>query len=169
MAVRLSRNPLVSDETEMYGYESSPTLITDRLQTRPLVREGASTQKANVRQKKKKNLVMGRKGVPDSKIDRPTDRRSQYQLSSKRCVGAMVPNTSNLPSAPSGIFVSPRHTAISACQPSPTRLQLHHLDLRTGSCTFVSLLPSRHGNQHGVDVHIERRETDAAARARSVQ
>jgi hypothetical protein len=37
-------NPVVSDETVMFGYESSATLATDRphykLQTRPLVREG---------------------------------------------------------------------------------------------------------------------------------
>jgi hypothetical protein len=31
---------------------------------------------------KKKNLVMGPKGVPDTKTDRPTDRRSQHQLNS---------------------------------------------------------------------------------------
>jgi hypothetical protein len=37
-------NPVLSDETVMYGYESSATLTTDRLQyklqTRPLVKEG---------------------------------------------------------------------------------------------------------------------------------
>jgi hypothetical protein len=37
-------NPVVSDETVMYGYESSATLTTDRLhyklQTRPIVGEG---------------------------------------------------------------------------------------------------------------------------------
>jgi hypothetical protein len=42
---RRKGNPVVSDETVMYGYESSATLTTDRLQyklqTRPLVREGA--------------------------------------------------------------------------------------------------------------------------------
>jgi hypothetical protein len=32
------------------------------------------------REKKKENLVMGPKGVPDTKTDRPTDRRSQNQL-----------------------------------------------------------------------------------------
>jgi hypothetical protein len=41
---RRKGNPVVSDETVMYGYESSATLTTDRLhyklQTRPLVREG---------------------------------------------------------------------------------------------------------------------------------
>jgi hypothetical protein len=39
---RRKGNPVVSDETMMYGYESSATLTTDRLhyklQTRPLVR-----------------------------------------------------------------------------------------------------------------------------------
>jgi hypothetical protein len=39
---RRKGNPVVSDETVMYGYESSATLITDRLhyklQTRPLVK-----------------------------------------------------------------------------------------------------------------------------------
>jgi hypothetical protein len=43
-------NPVVSDETVMYAYESSATLTTDRLhyklQTRPLVREGAPKRRA---------------------------------------------------------------------------------------------------------------------------
>jgi hypothetical protein len=42
---RRKGNPVVSDETLMYGYESSATLTTDRLHyklhTRPPVREGA--------------------------------------------------------------------------------------------------------------------------------
>jgi hypothetical protein len=42
---RRKGNPVVSDETVMYGYESSATMTTDRLhyklQTRPLVREAA--------------------------------------------------------------------------------------------------------------------------------
>jgi hypothetical protein len=41
---RRKGNPVVSDETVMYGYESFATLTTNRmhykLQTRPLVREG---------------------------------------------------------------------------------------------------------------------------------
>jgi hypothetical protein len=65
----------------MYGYESSATLTTDRLhyklQTCPLVREGAPRQIAKQlsgkRKEKKKHLVMGAKGVPDTKTDRPTD------------------------------------------------------------------------------------------------
>jgi hypothetical protein len=44
------RIPAVSDETVIYGYESSATLTTDRLhyklQTRPLVREGATRRRA---------------------------------------------------------------------------------------------------------------------------
>jgi hypothetical protein len=54
---RRKGNPVVPDETVMYGYESSATLTTDRLhyklQTRPLVRESKS--KAIVRQKKGKS------------------------------------------------------------------------------------------------------------------
>jgi hypothetical protein len=42
---RRKGNPVVSDETVMYDYESSATLTTDRLhyklKTRPFVREGA--------------------------------------------------------------------------------------------------------------------------------
>jgi hypothetical protein len=41
---RRKGNPVVSDETVIYGYESSATLTTDRLDyklhTRPLIREG---------------------------------------------------------------------------------------------------------------------------------
>jgi hypothetical protein len=47
---RRKGNPVVSDETVMYGYESSATLTTDRLQyklqTRPLAREGAPRRRA---------------------------------------------------------------------------------------------------------------------------
>jgi hypothetical protein len=72
----------------MYGYESSATLATDRLhyklQTRPLVREGAPRRRAKQfsgkMKWKKENLVMGPKGVPVTKTDRPTDRRSKHQL-----------------------------------------------------------------------------------------
>jgi hypothetical protein len=43
-------NPVVSDEIVMYGYESSTTLTTDRwhykLQSHPLVREGAIRRRA---------------------------------------------------------------------------------------------------------------------------
>jgi hypothetical protein len=54
---RRKENTVVSDETVTYGYESSATLTTDRLhyklQTRPLVREGA----AIFRQKKGKRKI----------------------------------------------------------------------------------------------------------------
>jgi hypothetical protein len=47
---RRKGNPLVSDETVIYGYESSATLTTDRLrynsQTCPVVREGAPRRRA---------------------------------------------------------------------------------------------------------------------------
>jgi hypothetical protein len=47
---RRKGNPVVSDETVMRGYESSATMIADRLnyklQTRPLVREGAPRRRA---------------------------------------------------------------------------------------------------------------------------
>jgi hypothetical protein len=84
---RRKGNPVVSDETVMYGYESSATLTTDRLhcilETRPLVREGAPRRRAKnfpAEEKKKKHVAMGPKGVPDTKMDRPTDRRSKHQL-----------------------------------------------------------------------------------------
>jgi hypothetical protein len=67
----------------MYGYDSSATLTTGKfhykLQTRPLVREGAPRRRAKQlsgKRKEKKNLVMGPKAVPDIKTDRPTDCRS---------------------------------------------------------------------------------------------
>jgi hypothetical protein len=73
----------------MYGYKSSTTLTTDRLhyklQTRPLVKQGTPRRRAKQLSGKRKgggNLVMGPKGVPDSKTDRPTDGRSQHQLNS---------------------------------------------------------------------------------------
>jgi hypothetical protein len=47
---RRKGNPVVSGETVMYGYESSSTLTTERfhykLQTRPLVTEGAPRRRA---------------------------------------------------------------------------------------------------------------------------
>jgi hypothetical protein len=67
----------------MCGYQSSATLTTDRLryklQTRPLVREGAPrrrTKQLSGKRKETKNLVMGPKGVPDTRKERPTDSRS---------------------------------------------------------------------------------------------
>jgi hypothetical protein len=73
--MRRKGNPIVSGETVMYGYESSATLTTDRLryklQARPLVGEGAPRQRARKEEegRKKKNLVMGPKGVPDTKTN----------------------------------------------------------------------------------------------------
>jgi hypothetical protein len=71
----------------MYGYESSATLSTDRLQyklqIRPLVREGSPGKEQSncpVKRRKKKSLVMGQKKVADTKTDRPTDSRLQHQL-----------------------------------------------------------------------------------------
>jgi hypothetical protein len=62
----------------MYGYEYSATLTTDRLhyklQTRPLVKEGPQDEeqsKCPAKERKKKNLVMGPKGVPDTKTYKP--------------------------------------------------------------------------------------------------
>jgi hypothetical protein len=58
---RQKGNPVVSDETVMYGYESSATLTTDRLdyklQTRPLVREGAPRRRAKQFSDKRKEKV----------------------------------------------------------------------------------------------------------------
>jgi hypothetical protein len=56
---RRKGNPVVSEETVMYGCESSATLTTNRLhcklQTRPLVREGAQgEEKSNFPTKERK-------------------------------------------------------------------------------------------------------------------
>jgi hypothetical protein len=72
----------------MYGYDSSVALTTDRLhyklQTRHLVREGAPRRRTNQlsgkRKEKEKSGHGPPKRVPDTKTDRPTDRRSQLQL-----------------------------------------------------------------------------------------
>jgi hypothetical protein len=47
-----------------------------KLQTRPLVREGAQHQETRNRQTEKKNLVMGSRWEPDTKTDWLTDCRS---------------------------------------------------------------------------------------------
>jgi hypothetical protein len=53
---RRKGNAVVSDETAIYGYKSSATLTTARLnyklQTRPLVREDAPRQRAKERKEK---------------------------------------------------------------------------------------------------------------------
>jgi hypothetical protein len=50
---------------------------TTKLQTHPLVREGALHQETHNCQIEKKNLVMGSRREPDNKTHWPTDRRSQ--------------------------------------------------------------------------------------------
>jgi hypothetical protein len=78
-------NPVVSEETVMYGYESYATLTTDRLQytlqTRLLVREGAPKRRAKQFSGKRKEIEKSGHG-PDTKTDRPTDHRSQHQPNS---------------------------------------------------------------------------------------
>jgi hypothetical protein len=74
---RRNGNPVVSDETVMYGYESSATLTTDRLhyklQTRPLVRKGAPRQ----RTKQKEKIKSGHEPQRGARYqDRLTDRQS---------------------------------------------------------------------------------------------
>jgi hypothetical protein len=71
---RRKGNLVVSDEIKMYGNESSVTLTTDRLQyklqTLPLVREGAEKRRAKRFSGKRKEKVKsghGLKGVPDTK------------------------------------------------------------------------------------------------------
>jgi hypothetical protein len=58
---RRKRNPVVSDKLVMYGYESSTTLTTGRLhyklQTRPLVWEGAPRRRAKQFCDKRKEKV----------------------------------------------------------------------------------------------------------------
>jgi hypothetical protein len=73
----------------MNGYGPSATLTTDRLhyklQTRPLVKEGAPRRRARQlpgKRKAKEKSGLGPKEVPDTKMDRPTDRRSQQLNSS---------------------------------------------------------------------------------------
>jgi hypothetical protein len=74
---------VVSDETVIYGYESSVTLTIDRLNYRPVLSSEWAPQDEEqsnypAKEGKKKDLVMDPdpRGVPDTKTDRPTDRRS---------------------------------------------------------------------------------------------
>jgi hypothetical protein len=64
---RQKGNPVVSDETVMYGYESSATLPTDRLhhklQTRPLFREGAPRRRAKQFSEKREEKVKSGHGA----------------------------------------------------------------------------------------------------------
>jgi hypothetical protein len=77
-------------------YETSKS-IPYTLQTHPLVREGAPRRRAKQlsgkrkKKKKKNNLVMGPKGVPDSKTDRLKDRRS-HQLNSSPYINQQLFN-----------------------------------------------------------------------------
>jgi hypothetical protein len=50
--------------------------LHSKLQTHPLVREGALHQETCNCQTENKNLVMGSRWEPDTKTDWPTDRRS---------------------------------------------------------------------------------------------
>jgi hypothetical protein len=79
---RWKGNPVVSDETVMYGYESSATLTTNRLhyklQTCPLVREGAPRRRvkqfSGKRNKKVKSGHGPKRGARHQDIltDRPS-------------------------------------------------------------------------------------------------
>jgi hypothetical protein len=72
----------------MYGYEPTVTLTIDRLryklQTHPK-RAPQDEEQSNclAKERKKKNVVMGPKGVSNTNTDRLTDRRSQHQLNSR--------------------------------------------------------------------------------------
>jgi hypothetical protein len=66
--VATERDPVVSDETVMYGYESSGTLTTDNY--RPVLSSERSPQDEEqsnfpAKDRKKKKLVMGLKRVSD--------------------------------------------------------------------------------------------------------
>jgi hypothetical protein len=50
--------------------------LYSKLQTRPLIKEGATYEETRNRQTGNKNLVMGSRWEPDTKTDWPTDRRS---------------------------------------------------------------------------------------------
>jgi hypothetical protein len=69
---RPKENLVVSDETVMYGYESSATLTTEKLhyilQTRPLVREGAPRRKAKQFSGKRKEKVKSDHGPQRSAL-----------------------------------------------------------------------------------------------------
>jgi hypothetical protein len=72
---RRKGNPIVSDETAMYSYETSATLTTDRLhyklQTHPHVREGAPRRGAKLFSGKRKEKVKSGHGLQrgaDTKI-----------------------------------------------------------------------------------------------------
>jgi hypothetical protein len=72
--MRWKGNSVVSDETVMYGHESTANVTTDRvhykLQARSLVREGTPRRRVNQFSGKRKEKVKsghGSKGVLDTK------------------------------------------------------------------------------------------------------
>jgi hypothetical protein len=75
---------LVVSERVTNGYGYCVILTSEwlhhKLQTRPLAREGVLHEEVTVRLKENLKLVMGTKGVPDTKANWPTDSRSQNQL-----------------------------------------------------------------------------------------
>jgi hypothetical protein len=73
---RRNGNPVVSDEIVMYGYESSATLATDKVQARPLVREGTPRQRAKQFSGKKKGKSKIRSWAPKGC---PTPRYRDWQ------------------------------------------------------------------------------------------
>jgi hypothetical protein len=67
----------------LWGFEPRVTALarsrsncTSKLQTHPLVREGAPHQETRNHKTENKDLVMGSRWEPDTKTDWPTDRRS---------------------------------------------------------------------------------------------
>jgi hypothetical protein len=82
-------NPVVSDETVMYGM-SPPRFspLTDcTTNYRPVLsseRAPKDEEQSNclVKERKKKHLVMGPQGVHETKTDKTTNLRSQHQLNS---------------------------------------------------------------------------------------
>jgi hypothetical protein len=57
--------------------------LYSKLQTHPLVREGAPYQETRNRQRDKRNLVMGSRWDPDTKTDWPTDWK--YSVTASHC------------------------------------------------------------------------------------
>jgi hypothetical protein len=70
----------------MYGYEFSATLTTNKLlqiadrSSRQRGRQDEEQSNFPAEERKNKYLAMGPKGVPETKMDSPTDCRSQHQL-----------------------------------------------------------------------------------------
>jgi hypothetical protein len=95
---RRKGNPVVSDETVMYGYEFSATLTSDRLhyklQTRPLLREGAPRRIAKQLSGKRKEKVKSGHGPQrDAQHqDILTDRPSVGKITSTSTSGALFLN-----------------------------------------------------------------------------